>query len=139
MLTGQQCNLQIIPIVGMGGIGKTTLAKHIYAKQLIKEHFDICAWATISQEYDTQDILREILSQFNKNGRGDSTENELGEIIHKHLWGRRYLIVMDDMWSVEAWESVKFFFPNNNNGSRIMITTRLSNLAFQLSGSRAFR
>ncbi|KAL8458621.1 hypothetical protein ACS0TY_036221 [Phlomoides rotata] len=50
-LTGQQCNLQIIPIVGMGGIGKTTLARNIYAKQLIKEHFDICAWATISQEY----------------------------------------------------------------------------------------
>ncbi|KAL8456918.1 hypothetical protein ACS0TY_034952 [Phlomoides rotata] len=45
----------------MGGIGKTTLARNIYAKQLIKEHFDICAWATISQEYDTLDILKEIV------------------------------------------------------------------------------
>ncbi|KAL8458631.1 hypothetical protein ACS0TY_036231 [Phlomoides rotata] len=138
-LTGQQCNLQIIPIVGMGGIGKTTLARNIYAKQLIKEHFDICAWATISQEYDTLDILKEILSQFNKVGGGDSTENELGEIIYKHLSGLRYLIIMDDMWSIEVWDRVKFFFPNNNNGSRIMITTRLSNLAFQLANSYGFQ
>ncbi|KAL8466264.1 hypothetical protein ACS0TY_035396 [Phlomoides rotata] len=138
-LTGQQCNLQIIPIVGMGGIGKTTLARNIYAKQLIKEHFDICAWATISQEYDTLDILKEILSQFNKVGGGDSTENELGEIIYKHLSGLRYLIIMDDMWSIEVCDRVKFFFPNNNNGSRIMITTRLSNLAFQLANSYGFQ
>ncbi|KAL8551054.1 hypothetical protein ACS0TY_000220 [Phlomoides rotata] len=64
------------------------------------------------------------------------SENELGERVHKKLWGRRYLIVMDDIWSIEPWDRVKLFFPDNNNGSRIMITTRLSNMAFDLSDSQ---
>ncbi|KAL8466257.1 hypothetical protein ACS0TY_035389 [Phlomoides rotata] len=138
-LTRGELDRHIIPIVGMGGIGKTTLARNLYAKPLIIEHFDICAWATISQEYDTREILSDILSQFKKEGRGGSTENELGEMLYKHLWGRRYLIVMDDMWSIEAWDKVKIFFPDNKNGSRIMITTRLSNLAFQLTRSYNFQ
>ncbi|KAL8458629.1 hypothetical protein ACS0TY_036229 [Phlomoides rotata] len=138
-LTRGELDRHIIPIVGMGGIGKTTLARNLYAKPLIIEHFDICAWATISQEYDTREILSDILSQFKKEGRGGSTENELGEMLYKHLWGRRYLIVMDDMWSIEASDKVKFFFPDNKNGSRIMITTRLSNLAFQLTVSYNFQ
>ncbi|KAL7115228.1 hypothetical protein ACP275_04G171700 [Erythranthe tilingii] len=50
-LTGRKSSLQIIPIVGMGGIGKTTLARNAYESRLIVNHFDICAWATISQEY----------------------------------------------------------------------------------------
>ncbi|KAL8458623.1 hypothetical protein ACS0TY_036223 [Phlomoides rotata] len=122
----------------MDGIGKTTLATNICANHLIKEHFDICACATISQEYDTWEVLRVVLSQFKKEGRRDLTENELGEALYKYLTGRRYLIVMDDMWSIEAWDKVKFYFPDNNNGSRIMITTRISDLAFQLTGSYGF-
>ncbi|KAL0441550.1 UNVERIFIED_CONTAM: putative late blight resistance proteinR1B-16 [Sesamum radiatum] len=68
-----------------------------------------------------------------------SSEEELGEMLYKSLSGRRYLIVMDDMWSIEAWDKLKLFFPNNNNESRIVITTRLSNLALQISGSGGLR
>ncbi|KAL8551022.1 hypothetical protein ACS0TY_000194 [Phlomoides rotata] len=129
-----QCDFRIIPIVGMGGIGKTTLVRNIYRKPLIVEHFDILVWVTISQQYSVSQILLEVLSQESKGS--EISESELGERVHKKLWGRRYLIVMDDIWSNESWDKVKSFFPNNNNGSRIMITTRLSNLAFDLSGSQ---
>ncbi|XP_012844378.1 PREDICTED: putative late blight resistance protein homolog R1B-8 [Erythranthe guttata] len=63
------------------------------------------------------------------------SEGELSERVHKSIWGRRYLIVLDDIWSVEVWDRVQIFFPDNGQGSRVMITTRLSNVVFQIIGS----
>lgn len=67
---------------------------------------------------------------------GSETDEKLGEYLHKRLWGRRYLIVVDDIWCIEAWDKVKLFLPNNNNGSRIVVTTRLSNLATHFDSLR---
>ncbi|XP_047943222.1 putative late blight resistance protein homolog R1B-16 [Salvia hispanica] len=131
-------DFQVIPIVGMGGIGKTSLAKEAYSLPLIKEHFDICAWTTISQQYDTRNILCELVSQvtgLNKENLSESGEGQLGLKLFQYLFGRRFLIVMDDMWSIEAWNKIKNFFPENKNGSRILVTTRLSNLSSELTNN----
>ncbi|GER48513.1 disease resistance protein [Striga asiatica] len=142
-LTGGSCSRQIIPIVGMGGIGKTTLARNVYLDSCVKHHFDVRAWATISQEYDAKEILLELLvCQKDNAGRKESmnhmSEHELGEMLYKSLVGRRYLIVLDDLWSIEAWDKLKFFFPDNDNRSRMMMTTRLSNLAFEITGTHGY-
>ncbi|XP_057801515.1 putative late blight resistance protein homolog R1C-3 isoform X3 [Salvia miltiorrhiza] len=137
-LTGGNRNRQIIPITGMGGIGKTTLARHIFEHALVKQHFDICAWTTISQTYNVRETLREVLKQVSGDSRDDlSDENELGEKLHKYLWGRRYIIILDDMWSVEVWDKMRFFFPDYNDGSRVIVTTRLANLAAKLTDSNS--
>ncbi|KAL9170776.1 hypothetical protein ABFS82_04G168600 [Erythranthe guttata] len=127
VLTARQSSLQIIPIVGMGGIGKTTLARNAYEHRLIVNHFDIRAWATISQEYSLTEIFSTLFSPQISSQSTD--EQQLAQQLYQSLIDRRYLIILDDIWSINAWEKMMFFFPDNNNGSRIILTTRLSNVA----------
>ncbi|XP_057800213.1 putative late blight resistance protein homolog R1C-3 [Salvia miltiorrhiza] len=137
-LTEGNRNRQIIPITGMGGIGKTTLARHIFEHALVKEYFDIRAWITISQTYNVRETLRQVLHQVSGDLRSDLSEEDLGVKLRKYLLSRsKYLIILDDMWSVEVWEKMMVFFPDKNDGSRIVVTTRLSNLAAELTNSNS--
>ncbi|XP_057800153.1 late blight resistance protein R1-A-like [Salvia miltiorrhiza] len=137
-LTGGNRNRQIIPITGMSGIGKTTLARHIFEHALVKEHFDIRAWTTISQTYNVRETLRQVLHQVSGDLRSDLSEEDLGVKLRKYLLSRsKYLIILDDMWSVEVWKKMMVFFPDKNDGSRIVVTTRLSNLATELTNSNS--
>ncbi|XP_051134143.1 putative late blight resistance protein homolog R1C-3 [Andrographis paniculata] len=139
-LMADQSNRRIIPIVGMGGIGKTTLASNAYENQSVVQHFDVRSWVVVSQDYDVRDILSKVLVDLNKGERGEMlrkvSEEEVGEKVHKSLFGRRYLIVLDDMWSIQVWNKISRYFVENNNRSRIIITTRLSNVASELSHNK---
>lgn len=87
-LVGGDLDRQVIPIVGMAGIGKTTLSTHVFQSPLIRDRYDVCVWATVSQSYNIGEIIGEILDQI----RGKSScksEAELGEELHKYLFGRR--------------------------------------------------
>ncbi|XP_075479694.1 putative late blight resistance protein homolog R1A-3 [Primulina tabacum] len=128
-LTGDESNLQILSIVGMGGIGKTTLAKNVLENPLIVNHFDLHSWVTISQQYSVHKILLSLLKEIGVEEIAQEHDDELGLSLHKSLFHRRYFIVMDDIWSIQVWDDIKRFFPDNNNGSRVMITTRLLNVA----------
>lgn len=126
-LTGGQSSRKIISIVGLGGAGKTTLAKNAYEHPLIKDRFQIRAWATVSQQYNVKEILSQLLSAQGQSSHGDA--DDLGLRLLKTLTGRRYLIVLDDVWSSYVWDEVRHFFPHNGNGSRVVLTTRLSDVA----------
>ncbi|XP_075482671.1 putative late blight resistance protein homolog R1B-16 [Primulina tabacum] len=140
MLTRQQSNRQILAIVGMGGIGKTALAKKIYEDSYVAYYFHVRAWVTISQSYNAPRIISTLLSEINLSKKEcvESDAHELDEQLYKSLCGRRYLIVMDDLWSIEAWDQIRMLFPDNCNGSRVMITTRLVNVARHLSSFEPF-
>ncbi|KAH6769503.1 hypothetical protein C2S51_014839 [Perilla frutescens var. frutescens] len=129
----QEANeLQILPIVGTGGIGKTTLARNVYHDSLIIGSFDIRAWVTVSQDYSFGDIFSSLLVSMKKFVEGDISglnNQKKAEKVYQTLMGRRYLIVIDDMWSTKSWDEVRIYFPDDSRGSRIMLTTRLEDVA----------
>ncbi|XP_049402998.1 putative disease resistance RPP13-like protein 3 isoform X6 [Solanum stenotomum] len=128
----QSSRLEVVPIIGMGGIGKTTLARRVYDDSLIAYHFYVRAWTNVSQEFDTREIFLGILRSIgvvNDEVERNSTAEQLAERVYRSLKGRKYLIVLDDMWSIEAWQHVRRSFPDDHNGSRIVLTTRLVDVA----------
>ncbi|XP_042026598.1 putative late blight resistance protein homolog R1A-10 isoform X2 [Salvia splendens] len=131
-LTNMERNLEIIPIVGMGGVGKTTLARKLYEDPLIVDRFDARAWTTNSQDYNMRAILLSLLRCVigkECDQHANKEDNELKHILYQSLYGRRYQIVLDDVWSTKFWDEIRMYFPDNNEGSRIVITTRDSGVA----------
>ncbi|KAG8383916.1 hypothetical protein BUALT_Bualt04G0063800 [Buddleja alternifolia] len=129
-LVGGTQQLKIISIFGMPGLGKTTLAKILYNHPSVNHYFDECSWCIISQAYQIKSVLTDILtrseSELDRAIILNMEEESLAERIYKSLKGRRYLIVMDDIWNSDVWDDLRRYFPNDGNGSRILFTSRNS-------------
>ncbi|KAJ4955062.1 hypothetical protein NE237_011845 [Protea cynaroides] len=123
----------LVSIVGMGGLGKTTLAKKIYSHGDVKRHFDCCSWSFISQQFQVRTILQGIIRKVSNPNEETSLERlsdeELKEKLFKLLEDKCYLVVLDDIWSTNAWDDLKPAFPKVKMGSKIMLTTRNKDVA----------
>ncbi|XP_078182224.1 disease resistance protein RPP13-like [Carex rostrata] len=118
----------VVSIWGPGGLGKTTLAQKIYNSNDVKERFELRMWVVISQNFQLIDILRKIMEQLDPNKQPKDEEAFL-TMIHKSLRGKTYLIVFDDVWTNDLWIQIEAALPNDNNGSRILMTTRFSDVS----------
>ncbi|XP_031252346.1 disease resistance protein RPM1-like [Pistacia vera] len=137
LLVGGGLGRQVVSLAGMGGLGKTTLAKQVYDDRQVKKHFTIHAWITVSRNFQMEELLRDMLQQLFRAIRKSvpkavetMSSDGLKKIIKDILQERRYLIVLDDVWHINDWDGVKYALPTNNCGSRVMLTTRKADLAF---------
>ncbi|KAI3926576.1 hypothetical protein MKW92_049887 [Papaver armeniacum] len=104
----------VISIVGMGGLGKTTVATKIYKSKNTERYFDVSGWVYVSQSLDWSISPRSIIGQVTRNSYHNIDEKDEGV----------YLIVLDDVWRTDTWQRLNPAFPETDNGCRILVTTR---------------
>ncbi|KAF5775903.1 putative virus X resistance protein-like, coiled-coil [Helianthus annuus] len=130
-----QDNFSVLPIVGMGGVGKTTLARLLYNDTKVQEHFEPKAWVCVSDDFDIFKISNTIFQSVT------TTENKKFEDLDKlqiaiveQFKGKRFLLVVDDVWSENYgdWENLVRPFLSCAPGSRIIMTTRKEQLLKQI-------
>ncbi|CAL5093025.1 unnamed protein product [Urochloa decumbens] len=122
--------LKVISIVGPGGLGKTTLANEVYRR--LEGQFQCRAFVSLSQQPDVKKILRNILTQVSQQEYFNMEmwdEESFINAIREFLKNKRYFVVIDDIWSTQAWKTIKCALYVNNCGSRIMTTTRIVSIA----------
>ncbi|MCD9643743.1 hypothetical protein HAX54_031412 [Datura stramonium] len=134
-LLKKESRRNVLSIYGMGGLGKTTLARNLYNSPSLLTSFHTRAWICVSQQYSTPDLLRSIIKSIQGCSEEmlkllkEMSERDLETHLRNLLKERKYLVVVDDVWHREAWESLKRALPDNNNGSRVILTTRKEDVA----------
>jgi Leucine-rich repeat (LRR) protein len=156
LVDGDSLRLNFLSIIGMGGLGKTTLARKVYNSDKVKKHFNCRAWVYVSNECRTRELLLGLLQSLmpnhdsesrsgNKNkkkgkkkhneavsnsqGFSSLSDDELKKRVREFLKLKKYLLILDDLGKIQDWEEVKDAFPEGNLGSRILITSRLKEVA----------
>ncbi|CAL4981953.1 unnamed protein product [Urochloa decumbens] len=113
---------KIVTVWGMGGAGKTTLVHQVY--KAVKEDFDTASWVTVSKSHIVADLLANIAREFGISVDARSMELiRLVEVIHNYLNGKRYILILDDVWEMDSWINIRDVFPTNCM-SRFVLTSR---------------
>ncbi|KAL5545574.1 hypothetical protein UlMin_005261 [Ulmus minor] len=128
---GSGKRIGVIPIVGMGGIGKTTLAQAVFNDHEVKEPFELKSWVCVSEEFDVCKVTKSILKAVDSRPCDVKDLNALQVQLEEKLAGKKFLIVLDDMWreNYDDWEVISRPFQNGAQGSKIIVTTRSDKVA----------
>ncbi|KAG6671292.1 hypothetical protein I3843_Q002100 [Carya illinoinensis] len=129
LLSDDACDnkIGVIAIVGMGGLGKTTLAQLVYNDKKVQRHFDLVAWICVSEEFEMFKVMKTILEAVAPSSTSDIQDlNRLQLQVNETLMKKKFLLVLDDVWNrnYADWEILSNAFKSGAQGSRIIVTTR---------------
>ncbi|CAB4262990.1 unnamed protein product [Prunus armeniaca] len=130
--SNNQENLSVMPIVGMPGLGKTTLAKKVYNELAIDKSFDERIWVCVSDPFDVNSILRRILEVLNPTIARIESQEALLKNLQEALAGKRYILVLDDVWNEDRtkWSNLMNCLSKlGSQRSTVIVTTRSANVA----------
>ncbi|CAI0461782.1 unnamed protein product [Linum tenue] len=121
----------VIPIVGMGGVGKTTLAQIVYNDNVVRERFDLMAWVCVSKEADVSEVTKDILEEVTGRKCFSTTLNQLQVMLKEKLNGKKFLLVLDDVWNDKYahWDILLRPLKSGTEGSKVVVTTRHETVA----------
>ncbi|KAM3693975.1 hypothetical protein ACJW31_07G025400 [Castanea mollissima] len=124
-------NVSFICIVGIGGLGKTTLAQYVYNDKNVEDYFELQMWVCVSDDFDVKKIVEKIIESATErkpeNLEMDLLQNKLREQLNQ----KKYLLVLDDIWNEneESWCALKRLLMGGKKGSKVVITTRTNMVA----------
>ncbi|XP_037473941.1 putative disease resistance protein At1g50180 [Triticum dicoccoides] len=113
----EQSSSKVTMVWGMPGVGKTTLVAHVY--RTLKVDFEAAAWVTVSESYRLEDLRKKIAVNI-----GNTEMRSLAESIHNYFQGKKFIMVLDDVWIMRMWSEIRNVFPTSNCTGRFLITSR---------------
>ncbi|KAK4381115.1 putative disease resistance protein RGA3 [Sesamum angolense] len=119
----------------MGGLGKTTLVQIVYNDDRVKSHFNLQIWICVSDDFNVKRLVKAIIESIDRDVCKDTELDPLQRRLRERLQGRRFLLVLDDVWNENqvAWDDLKEVLRCGSKGSVLLVTTRIEKVALMMT------